>query len=55
MIRDPSGANLEVALFFQRLYTQAVCDALENRFVDNDLIFCFKILSPSNLPQRQLA
>jgi hypothetical protein len=54
MIRDPSGVDLEVALSFQRLYAQAVCDALENRFVDNDLIDCFKILSPTNLPQRQV-
>ena len=39
---------------FQRLYAQAVCDALENRFIDNDIIDCFKILSPTNLPQRQV-
>jgi hypothetical protein len=56
MIWDPSGVNLKVALdlSFQRLYAQVVCDALENRFVDNDLIDCFKILSPTNLPQRQV-
>ena len=43
MIRDPSGVDSEVALSFQRLYAQAVCDELENRFVDNDHIDCFKI------------
>ena len=54
MVQDPSGVNLEVALFFRRLYAQAICDVLENRFVDNDLIDCSKILSLTNLPQRQV-
>ena len=54
MIWDPSGVDLEVALSFQRLYAQAICDALENKFVDNDLINCSKNLSHTNLPHRQV-
>jgi Domain of unknown function (DUF4371)/hAT family C-terminal dimerisation region len=54
MIRDPSGVDLEAALFFQKMYAEAVCMALEARFVDNDVIDAFKILNPIHMPQRQV-
>ena len=31
MIWDPSGVDIEVAMSFQRLYAQVVCDTLKNR------------------------
>jgi hypothetical protein len=50
MVRDSSGVDLEVALCFQKLYVQVVCDALSACFVDNDVLDAFKILNPSNMP-----
>jgi hypothetical protein len=54
MIRDASGADLEVALNFQMLYVEAVCVALDARFVDNDIIDSFKFFNPIHMPQRQI-
>jgi hypothetical protein len=54
MVRDPSGADLETALNFQKLYAEAICVALDARFDDNDIIDCFKILNPIHMPQRQV-
>ena len=54
MIRDRTGADLEEALSFQKFFAEAVIDALETRFGDNGVIGCFKILSPSNMPVKQV-
>ena len=54
MTRNPSGANLEVALSFHRCYAEAICEALFVRFEDNDVIDAFKILNPIHMPQRQV-
>jgi hypothetical protein len=54
MVRDASGADLEAALNFQKLYAEAVCVALDARFDDNDVIDCFKIFNPIHMPQRQI-
>ena len=54
MIRDPLGRDLESALDFQKTYSKAVCSALEARFVDNDIIDCFKILNPLHMPRKQV-
>ena len=54
MVRDRTGADLEEALLFQKFFAEAVIDALETHFGDNGVIGCFKILSPSNMPVRQV-
>ena len=55
MTRDPSGADLEVALSFQRCYAKAVCEALFARFEDNDVTNEFKTLYPIHMSQRQMS
>ena len=45
LIRDPLGRDLNNALDFKKLYSKAVCSALETIFIDNDIIDCFKILN----------
>ena len=54
LIRDPLGRDLESALDFQKNYSEAVCSALEARFVDNDIINCFKILNHLHMRRRQV-
>lgn len=54
LIRDHLGRDLESALEFQKTYSEAVWCALEARFVDNDIISCFKILNPLYMPRRQV-
>ena len=54
MTMDPLGADLEVALSFQRCYVETVCEALFARFEDNNVIDAFKILNPIHMPQRQV-
>jgi len=48
------GVDLEEALEFQRAFANAICVGFDGRFVDNDLILCFKILNPTNMPSRQI-
>ena len=55
MTRSRIGTDLEETLMFQKNFAQAVCYALDARFCDNDLIFCFKILNPTNMPSGQVA
>jgi len=50
----PLGRDLEIALDFQKTYYEAVWSALEARFVDNDIIDCFKILIPLHMRRRQV-
>ena len=52
LIQDPLGRDLESVLDFQKIYFEAVCSALEAKFVDNDIINCFKILNPLHMPRR---
>jgi hypothetical protein len=47
MDRSRLGVDLEEALEFQHAFAEAVCVGLDARFVDNDLISCFKILNPT--------
>jgi len=54
MIRDRTGADLAEALAFQTSFAEEVCKGLEARFQDNDIISCFKILNPCELPSRQV-
>ncbi len=46
------GIDLEEALAFQKSFAKIVCAALDARFRDNDVISCFKILNPTNMPLR---
>jgi hypothetical protein len=46
--------DLEEALMFQLNFAQAFYSALNVRFCDNDLISCFKILNPTNMPSGQV-
>jgi len=48
------GTNLGELLDFQRSFVEAVCANLDARFKDNDLISCFKVLNPTNMPLRQV-
>jgi hypothetical protein len=45
---------LENALMFQKNFAQVVCNAHDARLCDNDLISCFKILNPINMPSGQV-
>ena len=46
MIQDALDRDLEsVFLNFQKTYPEAICSALVARFVDNDIIYYFKILN----------
>ena len=54
MTRDPSKADLEVALSFQRCYAKVVCEALFARFDDNNFIDAFRLLNPIHMLQRQV-
>jgi hypothetical protein len=54
LIRGPLGHDLESALDFQKTYSEAVCSALEARFVDDDIIDCFKILNPLHMTCKQV-
>ena len=54
MICDRLGRDLEEALAFQKNFTNVVIEALEVRFVDNNLIGCFKIFSLANMPAKQV-
>ena len=54
MIRPRLDTDLEETLMFQKNFAQFVCSALDGRFCDNDLIFCFKILNPTNTPSREV-
>ena len=54
MIRDSNRIDLEEALNFQKSYVEAVCNCLEARFSDNDIISAFKILNPSNMPLKRV-
>ena len=44
------GIDVPLLLFFAHV----VCSALDARFNDNDLISCFKILNPINMPSGQV-
>ena len=44
MDRSILGDDLEETLKFQHAFAEAVCIGLDARFVDNDLISCFKNL-----------
>jgi hypothetical protein len=52
--RSRLEVDLKETLQFQRSFVEVVCDCLQARFTDNDLIFCFKILNPSNMPSKQI-
>ena len=54
MVRDRLGRDLKEVLAFQRYFTEPVIVALEVRFVDNNLMGYFKILSPANMPAKQV-
>ncbi len=54
MIRDRIGTDLEEAITFQVCFAEEIYKGLENRFKDNDIVSCFKILNPVELPSRQV-
>ena len=54
MDRSKLEDDLEEALKFQRTFAEAVCTGLDARFVDNNLITCYKILNPTNMPSKQI-
>ena len=55
MTQSTFGINLEETLMFLKNFAQAVCSALDARFCDNDLIFCFKILNLTNMPSGEMS
>ena len=55
MTRFRIGIDLEKTLMFQKNFAQTVCSVLDARFCDNDLISCFKILNPTNMPLKQVS
>ena len=48
--RSRLGDDLEETLKFQRAFAEVVCAGLDARFVDNDLISCFKIFNHISMP-----
>jgi hypothetical protein len=54
MDRSRLGDDLEEALKFQHAFAEAVCVGLAARFVDNDLVLCYKILNPTNMPSKHI-
>jgi hypothetical protein len=54
MTRFRFDIDLENALMFQKNFAQVVCNAHDARLCDNDLISCFKILNPINMPSGQV-
>ena len=54
MVCDCLGRNLEKALAFQKNFIEAIIEALEVRFVDNNIMGCFKNLSSINMPTKQV-
>ena len=42
--------DLEEALKFQRAFVEVVCACLDVIFINNDIISCFEILNPTNMP-----
>jgi len=46
--------DLAEALEFHRAFAKAMCAGLNAQFQDNDIISCFKILNPSNMPSKQI-
>jgi len=47
MIKDRSRVGLEEVIAFQVCFAKEICKGLENRFKDNDIVSCFKVLSPT--------
>ena len=45
MDRSRLGEDLDETLKFQRAFVEVVCAGLDARFLDNDLISCFKNLN----------
>jgi hypothetical protein len=54
MIRDRTRADLKEARVFRKVYVEVVCRALEARFSNNDIIFVFSVLNPSNMPSKMV-
>jgi hypothetical protein len=54
LIWHPLGCDLKSALGFQKTYFEAFCNDLEERFVDSDIIDCFKLLNRLHMPRRQV-
>ncbi|KAL2651746.1 hypothetical protein R1flu_019874 [Riccia fluitans] len=52
--RSRLGSDLEEAIVFQKHFAQACIDALKEKFVDNDVVGAFHILSPSNMPSKMV-
>ncbi|KAL2609034.1 hypothetical protein R1flu_027607 [Riccia fluitans] len=52
--RSRLAFDLEEAIVFQKHFTQACIDALKEKFVDNDVVGAFHILSPSNMPSKMV-
>ena len=48
------GRDLKEASAFQKNFTQAIIEALEVRFVNNNFMGSFKVLSPVNMPAKQV-
>ena len=54
MVCDCLGRDLKEALTFQKNLTNGVIEALEIRFVINNLMNSFKIFSLANMPTKQI-
>ena len=48
------GIDLEKTLMFKEKIAYVNCSVFYARFNENDLISCFKILNPTNMPSRQI-
>ena len=54
IVCDSLSRDLEEAVAFQNNFIEVVIEALEVRFVDNNLMDSFKILSPTNMLAKQV-
>ncbi|KAL3702535.1 hypothetical protein R1sor_020557 [Riccia sorocarpa] len=48
--RDTDGGDLEAAVNFQKNFAAALISCLHDRFQDNNIIACFKIFNPREVP-----
>ncbi|KAL3689219.1 hypothetical protein R1sor_015528 [Riccia sorocarpa] len=49
--RDLGGKDMDAALQFQNDLSLALVEALQDRFGDNSLVSCFKVLNPQEVPR----
>ncbi|KAL3694544.1 hypothetical protein R1sor_008195 [Riccia sorocarpa] len=48
--REANGHDIEAAVGFQKNFATALIAALQDRFQDNNIVSCFKIFNPREVP-----